>query len=81
MCGRSSAPWPITAAAGPTCRAAGRAWEEDDWAGRALFWNSGRFLWDMPPDLRRAFEGARLVVIKGDANHRRALGDGVWPDG
>ena len=59
-----------------------RAWEEGRLRLAApLFWNSGRFLWDMPPDLRRAFEGARLVVIKGDANYRRALGDGVWPDG
>jgi uncharacterized protein with ATP-grasp and redox domains len=46
-----------------------------------LFWNSGHFLWDMPPDLRRAFEGARLVVIKGDLNYRRAIGDAIWPDG
>jgi len=59
-----------------------RAWDEERLRLAApLFWNSSRFLWDMPPDLRRAFEGARLVVIKGDANYRRAIGDAIWPDG
>ncbi len=59
-----------------------RAWDEERLRLAApLFWNSSRFLWDMPPDVRRAFEGARLVVIKGDANYRRAIGDAIWPDG
>lgn len=59
-----------------------RAWEEERLRLAApLFWNSSRFLWDMPLDLRRAFEGAYLVVLKGDANYRRAIGDAIWPDG
>jgi hypothetical protein len=36
-------------------------------------------LWDLPPELLAAFAGARLVVLKGDANYRRAVGDSVWP--
>ena len=44
-----------------------------------LFWNSSYFLWEMPPHLQRVFAGARLVVIKGDANYRRMVGDAVWP--
>lgn len=36
-------------------------------------------LWEMPPELVAAFAGARLVLLKGDANYRRAVGDAVWP--
>jgi len=36
-------------------------------------------LWDLPSELFTAFGGARLVVLKGDANYRRAVGDAVWP--
>lgn len=43
-----------------------------------LFWNSGYFLWDLPAHLVRVFESARLVIIKGDANYRRMLGDALW---
>lgn len=43
------------------------------------FWNSSYFLWDMPPRLRRLFEQASLVIIKGDLNYRRAIGDAIWP--
>lgn len=43
------------------------------------YWNSSRFLWDLPDDLRRKLNEARLVVIKGDANYRRAVGDAIWP--
>ncbi|MCY3831470.1 MAG: ARMT1-like domain-containing protein [Chloroflexi bacterium] len=44
-----------------------------------LYWNSSRFLWDLPNDLRRKLNEARLVIIKGDANYRRAVGDAIWP--
>ncbi len=44
-----------------------------------LFWNSSALLWDMPPRLARLFSGARLVIIKGDANYRRLVGDALWP--
>ncbi|MFW5691994.1 MAG: damage-control phosphatase ARMT1 family protein [Chloroflexota bacterium] len=43
------------------------------------FWNSSRFLWDIPAHLLAAFDGAALVVIKGDANYRRLVGDALWP--
>jgi len=36
-------------------------------------------LWEMPPELEAAFAGARLVILKGDANYRRAVGDALWP--
>lgn len=42
------------------------------------FWNSARFLWDMPPRLRQTFTGGRLAILKGDANYRRAVGDALW---
>ncbi len=43
------------------------------------YWNSSRFLWDMPPDLASELKRARLVIIKGDANYRRTVGDALWP--
>jgi hypothetical protein len=43
-----------------------------------LYWNQTRFLWDLAPRLQQTFAGAALVVIKGDANYRRAIGDAVW---
>ena len=43
------------------------------------YWNSSRFLWRLPADIRRTFERARLVIIKGDANYRRTVGDCIWP--
>lgn len=50
----------------------GRLELQPDW-----FWNSSRFLPDHP-DLAGAFGGAALVVIKGDANYRRMVGDALW---
>ena len=32
----------------------------------------------MPADLARKLNDARLVIIKGDANYRRAVGDCLW---
>jgi uncharacterized protein with ATP-grasp and redox domains len=43
-----------------------------------LYWNSSRFLWDTPRRLASLFDGAQLVVIKGDANYRRMVGDALW---
>ncbi|MDL1900383.1 protein-glutamate O-methyltransferase family protein [Anaerolineae bacterium CFX9] len=44
------------------------------------WWNSARFLWEMPESfLRDQFEGATLVIVKGDANYRRIVGDALWP--
>jgi hypothetical protein len=42
------------------------------------FWNGPRSLWELPEDLLAAFAGARLCLLKGDANYRRALGDALW---
>lgn len=42
------------------------------------FWNSGHFLWNMPFGLRQSFAQARLVILKGDINYRRAIGDTIW---
>jgi hypothetical protein len=44
-----------------------------------LFWNGPAPLWQMPRLLRARFDEARLVILKGDANYRRALGDAIWP--
>jgi uncharacterized protein with ATP-grasp and redox domains len=43
------------------------------------FWNGPLSLWQLPNDLVQRFSGARLVLLKGDANYRRALGDARWP--
>jgi len=54
------------------------------WRGKRLvlaphfYWNSSRFLWQMPPHLYRLFDGAFLVILKGDANYRRSVGDALW---
>lgn len=44
-----------------------------------FYWNSPLFLWQMPERLIPVFESARLVLLKGDANYRRAVGDAFWP--
>jgi len=44
-----------------------------------IFWNSADFFWQFPPLLRDELAQAALVVIKGDANYRRLLGDSRWP--
>jgi hypothetical protein len=43
------------------------------------FWSGPRFLWQAPPHLRDALASATVVVLKGDANYRRVVGDAVWP--
>lgn len=35
--------------------------------------------WDAPVDIMNAYSRASLVVVKGDANYRRLLGDRHWP--
>jgi uncharacterized protein with ATP-grasp and redox domains len=42
------------------------------------FWTSPLVFWQMPPDLHRELAQADLIVIKGDANYRRLLGDRHW---
>lgn len=43
------------------------------------FWNGPESLWDLPEELAHELASARLVLLKGDANYRRAVGDAVWP--
>jgi hypothetical protein len=43
------------------------------------FWTGPASLWELPAELAEELAGARLVVLKGDANYRRAVGDAVWP--
>jgi hypothetical protein len=43
------------------------------------FWSSPRFLWQAPAHVRDALAGATVVVVKGDANYRRVVGDALWP--
>jgi hypothetical protein len=45
------------------------------------FWTGPRFLWDRPARIARELDGASVVVMKGDANYRRVVGDAIWPDG
>ena len=42
------------------------------------FWNGPRSLWECPDELEARFAAARLVILKGDAHYRRALGDALW---
>jgi uncharacterized protein with ATP-grasp and redox domains len=44
-----------------------------------IYWNSAKFFWEMPPHLREALAPARLVIVKGDANYRRLIGDSRQP--
>ena len=42
------------------------------------FWTSPRLFWDMPLSLARDLANASLVIVKGDANYRRLVGDRQW---
>jgi hypothetical protein len=44
-----------------------------------FFWNGPAFLWDRPRRIAAELDGATFVVLKGDANYRRAVGDALWP--
>jgi uncharacterized protein with ATP-grasp and redox domains len=44
-----------------------------------FFWNGPRFLWDRPARLARELDRADILLLKGDANYRRAIGDAIWP--
>jgi uncharacterized protein with ATP-grasp and redox domains len=43
------------------------------------FWTSPLVFWEMPEPLRQELARSRLILIKGDANYRRCLGDRHWP--
>jgi hypothetical protein len=42
------------------------------------FWTSPLAFWEMPDLLKSDLSAANLIVIKGDANYRRLLGDCHW---
>ena len=44
-----------------------------------LFWTSPLIFWQMPDELRQELAKASLIIVKGDANYRRILGDCYWP--
>lgn len=56
-------------------------WQQEDrlHIEASRYWNSHYFFWDMPPDLHTRLGRACLVIIKGDANYRRLVGDSLWP--
>lgn len=44
------------------------------------FWTSPHAMWHMPQNLRQELGKSQLIISKGDANYRRALGDVHWPN-
>lgn len=43
------------------------------------FWTTPLTFHDLPPELATRFAHARLVIVKGDLNYRRLVGDLHWP--
>ena len=43
------------------------------------FYASSLFYFEMPGDLRAQLAAADFVILKGDVNYRRVLGDAHWP--
>ena len=42
------------------------------------FWTSPLVFWEMPEALRNELAPSSLILLKGDANYRRCLGDRQW---
>lgn len=42
------------------------------------FWTAPRLFWEMPVSLADDLAGSTLVIVKGDANYRRLIGDRQW---
>ena len=42
------------------------------------FWTSPHPLWQLPAELHKTLATTDLIISKGDANYRRALGDAQW---
>ncbi|RCJ28988.1 hypothetical protein A6770_00915 [Nostoc minutum NIES-26] len=42
------------------------------------FWTSPLAFWEIPNSLKNELANASLIVVKGDANYRRLLGDRHW---
>lgn len=65
-------------------KALGRRLDEHVAAGRLVlkddpFWTTYLMFRDMPLALATELSGADLIIIKGDVNYRRLLGDRHWP--
>mmetsp|Transcript_4491 Transcript_4491/g.9746 ORF Transcript_4491/g.9746 Transcript_4491/m.9746 type:complete len:515 (-) Transcript_4491:91-1635(-) len=45
----------------------------------STYYTSALSYWELPSDLAKEYSDAAAVVIKGDANYRRLLGDRHWP--
>jgi hypothetical protein len=45
------------------------------------FWSGPRFLWERPAIVASELDRASMVIVKGDANYRRVIGDAIWPEG
>lgn len=43
-----------------------------------LFWTSPLAFWEMPESLYQELSNANLIIVKGDANYRRTIGDRHW---
>lgn len=43
------------------------------------YWTSPLAGWELPSDLRTTLASSSLILVKGDANYRRLLGDRRWP--
>jgi uncharacterized protein with ATP-grasp and redox domains len=43
------------------------------------YWTSPLPMWEMPPDLYGSLSESDMLIVKGDANYRRLLGDLHWP--
>jgi uncharacterized protein with ATP-grasp and redox domains len=66
--------------ASPEVRAAGVLLERLE-VREHWFWNGPRFFQDLPEPLHEELAASDLVLIKGDANYRRLVGDRHWPPG
>jgi uncharacterized protein with ATP-grasp and redox domains len=42
------------------------------------FWTSPLAFWEIPKSLKNELANANLIIVKGDANYRRLLGDRHW---
>jgi uncharacterized protein with ATP-grasp and redox domains len=42
------------------------------------FWTSPLAFWEIPNSLKKELANANLIIVKGDANYRRLLGDRHW---
>jgi hypothetical protein len=42
------------------------------------YWSGPLFLWQTPRHVRAALSSATALVLKGDANYRRVVGDALW---